>query len=140
MKKLVYLAVVFALMTSFAYADKMVPASSLPANAQSFLKTAFPGVETMYVEADWDDFEVRMANGAKIEFHKNGEWKKISNYAGVPESAIPASVMQTVKKAYPQAKVVKVEKEWGSWELKLDNRMKMYIDAKGTIVGQKMDD
>ena len=48
--------------------------------------------------------------------------------------------LNTVKQTYPQAAIIKVEKEWGNYKIKLNNFMELYITASGQLVGQKFDD
>ena len=74
-----------------------VPLSSIPQNAQSFIKQHFPNIEVSYIERDWDDIEVYLANGTQIEFFPNGDWKEVKTYTNMPDSILPQYVMATVK-------------------------------------------
>lgn len=122
------------------FADMVVPATALPQNAQTFISSNFQGANVAYVEQDYDDFEVRLSNGIKIEFWKDGNWKKIESYTGVNPSLLPASVAQTITKTYPNVNIVKIEKEWNGFEIKMANMMKLYLDLNGNLLGQKYDD
>ena len=53
---------------------------------------------------------------------------------------MPQAVANTVRRAYPQAMMIDVEKEWGNYKIKLNNMMEMFISANGQLVGQKWDD
>lgn len=140
MKRLVgTMAFVSAFAVSVALADMVVPANQLPQNAQAFISSNFQGANIAYVEADYDDFEVRLSNGVKIDFWRDGTWKEISSYTGVNPSLLPANVAAAVAKAYPSVMIVKVEKEWNGFEVKLANGMKVYIDSNGNMLGQKFD-
>ncbi len=128
------------LLCGLLYADMVVPASSLPQNAQSFISNNFKDATVVYVEQDFDDFEVRLSNGVKIDFYRDGNWKEIENYNGIDLSLLPTQVSKTVQTTYPNVLVLKIEKEWSGYEVKLANMLKVYINEKGQIVGQKHDD
>lgn len=135
--KLISVAIMFS---GVLFADTVVPATALPQNAQTFISSNFQGANVAYVEQDYDDFEVRLSNGIKIEFWKDGNWKKIESYTGVNPSLLPASVAQTITKTYPNVNIVKIEKEWNGFEIKMANMMKLYLDLNGNLLGQKHDD
>lgn len=140
MKKVIYLVVVFSLISTLAFAGKAINMSELPKAAQDCINTLFKGVQTTYVEKDFDGYEVRLSNGAKVDFYNNGDWEEISNYAGLPDTLLPAAALKTVKQNHPQAMVIKIEKEWGGFDIKLNNNMEMKIDKDGKLLSQKMDD
>ena len=117
-----------------------VQLSSIPQNAQNFIKQHFPNIQVSYIERDWDDIEVYLANGTQIEFFPNGDWKEVKCYMNMPASILPANVMATIQRTYPQAAIIKIEKQFTIFEVKLNNMMELYIDANGTLIGQKFDD
>ena len=117
-----------------------VQLSSIPQNAQNFIKQHFPNVQVSYIERDWDDIEVYLANGTQIEFFPNGDWKEVKCYMNMPASILPANVMATIQRTYPQAAIIKIEKQFTIFEVKLNNMMELYIDNNGTLIGQKFDD
>lgn len=117
-----------------------VQLSSIPQNAQNFIKQHFPNIQVSYIERDWDDIEVYLANGTQIEFFPNGDWKEVKCYMNMPASILPANVMATIQRSYPQAAIIKIEKQFTIFEVKLNNMMELYIDNNGTLIGQKFDD
>lgn len=117
-----------------------VQLSSIPQNAQNFIKQHFPNIQVSYIERDWDDIEVYLANGTQIEFFPNGDWKEVKCYMNMPASILPANVMATIQRTYPQAAIIKIEKQFTIFEVKLNNMMELYIDNNGTLIGQKFDD
>ena len=59
----------------------------------------------------------------------------------IPLDQVPAAVMTTAKKTYPQAEVWAVKmKHYNVYKVKMSNFMKLYIDANGNLLGQKFDD
>ncbi len=137
MKKL---ALLIAFIASISFADMVVPASNLPQNAQNFIATNFKGANIMYVEMDYEGYEVTLSNGVKIDFFTNGDWESIKSYMGVNPALLPAPVAATIAKTFAGVQIIKVEKEWNGFEVKLANRIKAYFDANGNLMGQKYDD
>ena len=140
-KKLLIISLILGLSSSMVFGDWIVPASSLPQKSRAFINSTFPGVQIWKVERDGGKFEVKLSNGVDIDFYMNGDWKDIDGeWVTIPFSVLPASVANTVKQTYPQASIIKVEKEWGNYKIKLNNFMELYITASGQLVGQKFDD
>lgn len=117
-----------------------VQLSSIPQNAQSFIKQHFANVKVTFIERDWDEIKVYLENGTQIEFFPNGDWKEIKCYGNMPASVLPANVMNTVKRTYPNAAIIKIEKQFTIFEVKMNNMMELYIDNNGQLLGQKWDD
>ncbi|WP_028330245.1 PepSY-like domain-containing protein [Brachyspira alvinipulli] len=127
--------------TSSLFADWVVPVSSLPQKARSFIQRVYPGVQIWKVERDDGKFDVKLSNGATIDFLPNGNWVNIDGeYNGVPLSVLPQAVANTVRRTHPQAMMIDVEKEWGNYKIKLNNMMELFISSDGQLVGQKWDD
>ena len=141
-KKLFALLITLTIVsTSSLFADWMVPVSSLPQNSRSFIQKVYPDAQIWKVERDDGKFEVKLSNGAKIDFLYNGEWNSIDGkYNTVPFNALPQSVVNTIKNTYPQAVIIDAEKEWGNYKIKLNNFMELFITADGQLMGQKFDD
>ena len=141
-KKLFALLITLTIIsTSNAFADWMVPASSLPQNARSFIQQIYPNVQIWKVERDDGKFEVKLSNGVKIDFLYNGDWNEIdAEYVGIPYNVFPPNVANTIRNTYPQTVIISAEKKWGTYEIKLNNMMELYISADGQLIGQKFDD
>ena len=140
-KLLSSLIVLAAFSTSILFADMVVPVSALPKQAATFIKKIYPNAQIWKVERDGGKFDVELSNGANVDFLANGDWVSIDGeYNGVPFSVLPQAVANTVKKTYPQAMMVSVEKEWGNYKIKLNNMMEMFISSNGQLMGQQFDD
>ncbi|MFR9165204.1 MAG: PepSY-like domain-containing protein [Dysgonomonas sp.] len=46
----------------------------------------------MFAEKDWNEYDVKLANGFEIEFFSDGTWKDIE----ANREAIPASILNTL--------------------------------------------
>ena len=141
-KKLFALLITLTIIsTSSAFADWIVPASSLPQNAKSFIQRVYPNAQVWKAERDDGKFEVKLSNGSKIDFLYNGEWDSIDGkYNTVPFSALPQTVVNTIKNTYPNTVIIEAEKEWGNYKVKLNNFMELFITSDGQLMGQKFDD
>ena len=140
-KKLLIISLILGLSSSMVFADWIVPVTALPQKSRAFINSTFPGVQIWKVERDGGKFEVKLSNGVDIDFYMNGDWKDIDGeWVTIPFSVLPATVANTVKQTYPQAAIIKVEKEWGNYKIKLNNFMELYITANGQLIGQKFDD
>ena len=59
----------------------------------------------------------------------------------IPLDQVPAVVLATAKKTYPQAEVWAVKMEYYNvYEVKMSNFMELYIDTEGNLLGQEFDD
>lgn len=125
---------------SSALADMVVPANQLPAAAQNFLSTHFKGVGIGLVERDMDSFDVKLTDGTEVDFNINGEWTQVDGkYKPIPTGFIPSAVLSKVQATQPNAQIMEVDREYGGYKFKFNNRMKVYVDNNGNILGQKFD-
>ena len=59
----------------------------------------------------------------------------------IPLDQVPAAVIATAKRTYPQAEIWMVEMEhYNVYEVKMSNFMELYIDINGNLLYQKWDD
>lgn len=141
MKKMLIFILAFSVISSmYLFAGMPVSQDTLPKNALSFIQTNFANATISYVEKDHNEFDVSLSNGTEISFMLNGEWKDVKGYTAMPTGFIPKNIMNAIKKSYPQASVVEIEKKYNHFEIKLDNMMELYIDMNGSILRQKFDD
>ena len=80
-------------------------------------------------------YEVMLADGTKVEFNRNGEWKEVDcRHSSVPTPIVPAQIMKYVKANYPDVKVMKIERDRIDYELRLSNRLELTFDTKFNII------
>lgn len=142
MKKIFASLLLLLLFGALLLADDIyILPEQLPQNALSFIQKYFPDVNILYAEMDKKDYEVRLSNGVEIEFLRNGELKEIEgNYVAIPFEILPESAANTIRRTYPNTVITKIKVKWNLYEVKLNNMMKLYIDANGQLLGQKFDD
>ena len=115
--------------------DRIITLEQLPQNAKEFLTKHFPDKTPILLQEDWDDFEVVYSTGEKVEFLKNGEWKKIDfRVVAVPAALVPEQVKTQVQSLYPGAIITKIKKEPYGWEAKLNNGLEIDFNAEFVII------
>ena len=123
--------------------DKPISVNELPQKAQHFIQQFFSGNTVSYAKMEkelWDkNYDVVFANREKIEFDKNGEWKKVScKLTVVPDAIIPHQIKDYLAKQFPQAKVLKIEREHKGYEIELDNKLEIKFNSHFQVI--KIDD
>ena len=136
MKKiLLTLVAIFSvgIFSAIANNDRVINKSQLPAPAQQFLNEHFAGVDLTYAKEERDifkhSFEVRLADGTKIEFTSKGEWDEVEcRFGEVPAAIVPQAIKEYIDKNYAGAKVLYIEKDRNDYEVKLSNRLELKFD------------
>ena len=142
MKKLfVTLIAIFSLgiFVASADSDRIIAKENLPANSQQFIKTYFGDLNTTYVKEERGFFEksyeVVFTDGTKVEFARNGEWKEIDcRRSSVPSPIIPKMIAEYVKKNYPDARILQIERDRNDYEVRLSNRLELTFDKAFNII------
>ena len=130
---------VMALGSACADIDRPIEVSDLPAKAQSFLKQYYPSVEISLAIEDkeflFDEYEVVLVNGIKIDFNSSGEWIEVDcKYDSVPSVVVPLQIQQDVAKRCPDAKIIKIKRLRKGYEVSLSNRLELTYDSKFKVV------
>ena len=139
MKRIITVLTIAIASLAVAYAgDKPVSFNQLPAPAQSFLNTNFPGDGISYATIDDDfirpDYNVVLVSGVKIQFEHDGALEKIECRTGVPVDLIPVQIKDYVKLHYPDAYFTEYEIGRKSYEVKLSNRLEMKFNRNFILV------
>ncbi len=119
--------------------DKKISYDQLPAAAKEFVVSHFANVKVKKITMDTDDqdYEVRLANGAEVNFRSNGEWKNVEARKGVPSSCVPAAILSYVNSSYAGKAIVKIEREsQGGYEIQLSgmSEVELKFDAEGNFL------
>lgn len=139
-KKLFFVFTATTVMSLSAMAGVVIQPSGLPKAAQDFIKKSFPNDSIIYAEQNRNDFEAALESGVEIEFFINGDWKEIkSPYKPLSQTLLPNAVANALKQKYPQASILKIQKQYSSYEVSLDNRREVYISNSGEVLGEKLD-
>ena len=132
--------VVLALTAALLNADMIIAPNSLPQNIQNFIATHFKA-QIGLVEMDRKSYEIYLTDGTELEFDLMGNWTEIeSKLAPVDFRVLPPNVASIIKAQHPNASLLEVKRKMSYYKIKLSNKMKIYIDANGTILRQEFDD
>lgn len=141
MKKIIFVLASIMMTAGIASADndRIIAFDQLPAKAKEFVKQYFPSEKVSYVKEESDfmelSYEVVFAQGTKVEFSGQGEWKEVDcRYSTLNEKLVPAQIRDYVSKNFPDTKFVKIEKGYRGYEVKLTNRLELTFDAEYHLV------
>ena len=142
MKKSIYvvLAAICILLTACAK-DQLITFEQLPAAAQQVVNEHFAVENVAYITMDRDlfekEYEVRFNDGAELKFEKDGSLEKVDcKLKAVPESLIPAAVLEYVQTQFPEAFIVEWGKNdlWG-WKAELNNKLDLKFNRNFEFIG-----
>lgn len=142
MKKIIIVALaVFSLgiLTANADNDRLTVKENLPKKAQLFIDSNFKNAKITYVKDERDflerSYEVLFADGTKVEFNRNGEWKEVDcRRSAVPTAIVPAKILNYVNSNYPGVKILQIERDKVDYELKLSNSLELTFNKKFNII------
>lgn len=144
MKKALFIALVAILSVFTALPALAQSCCTLPKNATDYIAKHFNGYEINFSEKDRDvldvDYTVYVRNGKqsyKLEFDKKGNVTDIESESrglALPQSVLPANVVQYVKGAFPNAKVTEWSKDGNMQLVELNNDMELVFNAKGKFL------
>lgn len=132
MKKMITLTCCLLAFFSWAKADNDLPVTvnELPQKAQEFIKLYFPKQEVSFAKVEKDfwekKYEIVFVSGEKIEFDKNGNWEEVKcKFSVVPNGIVPEKIREQLSKRFPDAKVLKIERDSKGYEVELDNKLEV---------------
>ena len=126
--------------TACTAGEKVITYPELPLDAQRLIEKYFQKADVSVVimdrEAIFVEYEVRLTDGTKIEFEKNGELKKIDcGTKAVPETLLPEPVRQYVKNQFPNTLITEWGKDDRRWKAELSNGVDLLFDKNYQFVG-----
>ena len=140
--KKMMMTMVFALFGwQLATADEARPITmdKLPKGVVTFIETHFPGEKVSIAKVDRELFEVRyevvLMNGAKMEFLGDGTWEEVDcRYQAVPDAVIPPEILASVKERYPECKILEINRESRTYEVKISNGLELIYDRRFHLI------
>lgn len=110
----------------------------IPNVAMSFLNNYYSNVAIAKYEVKNDvlgkSFEVKLNNGAEVEFNEAGKWNEISDPQGIDNDLVPQSIKDYVAKNYAGAHITKVKLEKKNIKIDLSNDVDLIFDGGGNFV------
>ncbi len=120
----------------FATAQQKQRMHKIPKEATTFIEANFKGatIQEVKKEAEGTTFkyDVKLANGVKIEFNNRGRWREIeSKTTSLPTTMLPQSVGQYIQKNYSGAKITEVKKGVRFDFVEINNNTTLQFDTEG---------
>ena len=142
MKKIAFLFICLFTMSLSVWAgnDKPIDVTEMPKAAQTFIKAHFANQSVAMAKMENEfmskSYDVIFTNGDKVEFDKKGNWTNVDcEHTQVPVAIIPQAIQAYVTKNYPQAKVLKIEKnDRKGYDIDLSNGFDIEFDKKFRVV------
>ncbi|HEV7380628.1 MAG TPA: PepSY-like domain-containing protein [Dyadobacter sp.] len=117
--------------------EKVVNENEMPGGAREYVETHFPTANVQQVVKERDDLEVTydviLDNQVKLTFDKNGDCYDAESPLSLklPDSVVPANVLEYVKANYADHFIVEWEKNKTDQEVKLSNRVELKFNLSG---------
>ena len=144
MKNFIAVGIFALVLLMTACSDKPVTAEQLPEPVKAFIQQTFPGQPITYAEKDLEglgsQYDVVLSDGTRIEFDNDNVWDKIEcpMTNSVPAALIPEPIMAHIEANFPDALVLKIDKEHYGYELELNNGLELKFNKQGVLT--EMDD
>lgn len=141
MKKFMSMFAIFAAIFTMVGCEKedvVISVEQLPREVTSFVQAHFPGVVILNVVKDYSgakayDFELRLADGTRLDIRKGGQWKEVENFKkGVPSSIVLAEILTYVAENHPDTIIVSIDCERG-YEVSLKGGVDIHFDSAGNF-------
>ena len=104
--------------------DRAITVDQLPQKAQEFIQKYFPKNEISLAKMEKDFWE-----------KKDGSWEKVDcKYSTVPTGIVPQAIKDYVSKHYPEAKILKIERDSKTYEVKLNNQLELEFNKAFQLI------
>ena len=121
--------------SKMTFVNHTIDSNELPVTAQIFISESFPKAYIISIEFENAKYEVRLNNGAEIDFDLNGNWEMVDCLLReVPAHIIPIEVANTVKEQFPDAEITRIEKEHYGYDVELSNDLDLKFNFQGMIL------
>ena len=144
MKTTKIIAGLFLLGTLGATAQKKIETSELPKNALIFLEKHFNGIAIEKTKKDAEHgekgYEVILKDGTEIEFWKDGSYREVDGKnKPIPTAFIAPSIVEYVKKNYPNEKITHIDYGHKDVDVDLTNGNDLEFDKNGKFLKAEKD-
>ena len=136
MKKLIF---AFIAIVCIGFSSAMAQNTNANPAITQFVTQHFPDATVQMVMPDDDDIDVVLNDYTKIEFRRNNEWKKVdcehsTTFTAVPATLVPEQITAYVTANFPNAIIKKLEKNFRSWEIELNNGLELKFNSNFKVM------
>ena len=144
MKNFIAVGIFALVLLMTACSDKPVAVEQLPQPVKAFIQQHFPGQAITYAEKDVEltgsKYDVVLADGTRVDFDTDNVWDKIecTMASPVPTAVIPAPIVAHIQTNFPDAMILKIDKDHDGYEVELANGLELKFNKQGVLT--EMDD
>lgn len=118
--------------------ETVIPQEKAPAAIREYLDKHFPGQAILQVVKDRDglelSYDVTIEGPVKLEFSKKYEVTSIEGTAQLPDSVIPAKILDFVNEKYPGSYIKSWDLDDKRHEIELQNGLELVFNANGDFL------
>ena len=141
MKKILLILACLISVNASVWADKekSIKISELPQKAQEFIAEHFPDSKVALAKLESGilekSYDVIFTNGIKVEFDGSGNWTEVKcKGSSVPQAIIPEKIVRYVNENFPGEKILEIEKEKKTYEIKLSGGLEIEFNSKMQVI------
>lgn len=129
----------FIAIVCFGFSSAMAQNTNANPAITQFVTQHFPDATVQMVMPDDDDIDIVLNDYTKIEFRRNNEWKKVdcehsTTFTAVPATLVPEQITAYVTANFPNAIIKKLEKNFRSWEIELNNGLELKFNSNFKVM------
>ena len=137
MKRLFLLALVPFLLIS-CEKEEILPLTDIPSEISNYVSTHFPENPIIQAIKDTDGFEltydITLEGGFFIEFNRKKEVIDIEGLTKLPDSVIPAKLLEYATTNYPDNYIIGWELDDRNQQIKLENGLELEFNMNGDFL------
>lgn len=134
MKKLFLLALV-PFMLIGCEKEEILPLTDIPSEISNYVSTHFPDNAIIKAIKDTDgrelNYDITLEGGFLLEFNRKKEVTDIEGFTNLPDSVIPAKLLEYVASNYPDNFIIGWELDDRNQQIKLDNHFELEFSMNG---------
>jgi hypothetical protein len=137
MKRLFLLALVPFLLIS-CEKEEILPLTDIPSEISNYVSTHFPENPIIQAIKDTDGFEltydITLEGGLFLEFNRKKEVIDIEGLTKLPDSVIPAKLLEYATTNYPDNYIIGWELDDRNQQIKLENGLELEFNMNGDFL------
>ena len=140
MKKIIFSGIFALVLLMTGCTDKPVVPAQLPQQITAFIQQNFPGQSISFAAKDLEitgwKYDVVLADGTQIDFDTDKMWDKIQCTMSnpVPTALIPALIATHLRTNFPDAMILKIDKDRNGYEVELANGLELKFNQQGALM------
>lgn len=114
-----------------------VQSQEIPSEIKNYVTTNFPSSTITNATIENDDshkYEITLSGGYKLKFNSANAIVDIEGTSKLPDSVIPAKILQYVTTNYPSNYIISWETDSTTQEVKLNNNVELVFNMSGDFI------